>query len=136
MRILSLSEVRAAASGPEANPQLLMRRAGYAVAQFCAAQFKFSSVCVLCGTGDTGGAGLIAAEALQRVAETVAVIVLAKQADELGADVAACLGSDIQPIWIAEAPEFAGGAVQQALGADLVIDAVLGASFKPPLDGL
>jgi ADP-dependent NAD(P)H-hydrate dehydratase / NAD(P)H-hydrate epimerase len=136
MRILSLSEVRAAASGPEANPQLLMRRAGYAVAQFCAAQFKFSSVCVLCGTGDTGGAGLIAAEALQRLAETVAVIVLAKQAGELSADVAACLGSDIQPIWIAEAADFASVAAQQALGADLVIDAVLGAGFKPPLDGL
>jgi hydroxyethylthiazole kinase-like uncharacterized protein yjeF len=136
MRILTCSEVREAASGPEANPQLLMRRAGYAVAQFCAAQFKFSSVCVVCGKGDIGGAGLIAAEALQRIAETVAVIVLAKQADELGADVAACLGSDIQPIWIAEAAEFASAAVQQALGADLVIDAVLGAGFKPPLDGL
>lgn len=136
MRILTCSEVREAASGPEANPQLLMRRAGYAVAQFCAAQFKFSSVCVLCGKGDTGGAGLIAAEALHRVAETVSVIVLAKQADELSADVAACLGSDIQPIWISEAAEFESGAAQQALGADLVIDAVLGAGFKPPLDGL
>jgi NAD(P)H-hydrate epimerase len=136
MRILTCSEVREAASGPEANPQLLMRRAGYAVAQFCAAQFKFSSVCVLCGKGDTGGAGLIAAEALQRLAETVSVIVLAKQADELSADVAACLGPDIQPIWIAEAADFASGAAQEALGADLVIDAVLGAGFKPPLDGL
>jgi hydroxyethylthiazole kinase-like uncharacterized protein yjeF len=136
MRILTCSEVREAASGPEANPQLLMRRAGYAVAQFCASQFKFSSVCVLCGTGDIGGAGLIAAEALQRLAETVAVIILAKQADELSPDVAACLGPDIQPIWIAEAAEFGSAAAQQALGADLVIDAVLGAGFKPPLDGL
>jgi ADP-dependent NAD(P)H-hydrate dehydratase / NAD(P)H-hydrate epimerase len=136
MRILTCSEVRAAASGPEANPQLLMRRAGYAVAQFCASQFKFSSVCVLCGKGDTGGAGLIAAAALQRVAETVAVIILAKQADELRPDVAACLSGDIRPTWIAEAADFSGAAAQQALGADLVIDAVLGAGFKPPLDGL
>jgi hypothetical protein len=45
MRILTRSEVRAATSGLEANPQILIRRAGYAVAQFCASQFKFSSVC-------------------------------------------------------------------------------------------
>jgi hydroxyethylthiazole kinase-like uncharacterized protein yjeF len=136
MRILTCSEAREAASGPEANPQLLMRRAGYAVAQFCASQFNFSSVCVLCGKGDTGGAGLIAAEALQRIAETVAVIILAKQADELSPDVAACLSADIQPIWIAEEADFASAAAQQALGADLVIDAILGAGFKPPLRGL
>ena len=115
MRILTCSETREAASGPEATPQLLMRRAGYAVAQFCASQFKFSSVCVLCGTGDIGGAGLIAAEALQRFAETVAVIILAKQADELSPDVAACLGPGIQPIWIAEAADFASGAAQRRL---------------------
>jgi ADP-dependent NAD(P)H-hydrate dehydratase / NAD(P)H-hydrate epimerase len=136
MRILTCSEAREAASGPEANPQILMRRAGYAVAQFCASQFKFSSACVLCGKGNNGGAGLIAAEALRRVAETVSVIILAKQADELSRDVAACLHPDVQPIWVSEEADFASGAAQEALGADLVIDAILGTGFKPPLRGL
>jgi ADP-dependent NAD(P)H-hydrate dehydratase / NAD(P)H-hydrate epimerase len=136
MRILTCSEVREAASGPEADPQMLMRRAGYAVAQFCASQFKFGSVCVVAGKGDTGGAGLVAAEALQRVAEAVSVVMLAKQADELSPEVAACLSAGIQPIWIADEADFASDAVQEALGADLVIDAMLGAGFKPPLRGL
>jgi hydroxyethylthiazole kinase-like uncharacterized protein yjeF len=136
MRILTRSEVETAASGPEAGPQILMQRAGYAVAQFCASQFKFRSVCVVCGRGKKGATGLIAATALQPIAETVAVIMLARAADELSADVAACLSGDFEPIWIADETDLAGGAAQQALGADLIIDAIVGTGFKPPLRGL
>jgi hydroxyethylthiazole kinase-like uncharacterized protein yjeF len=136
MRILNCSEAETAASGPEASPQILMQRAGYAVAQFCASQFKFRSVCVVCGRGKNGGTGLIAATALQPIAETVSVIILARAADELSADVAACLSGDVEPIWIADETDLAGRAAQQALGADLVIDAIVGTGFIPPLRGL
>jgi NAD(P)H-hydrate epimerase len=136
MRILSCSEAATAASGPEASPQILMQRAGYAVAQFCASQFKFRRVCVVCGRGKKGGTGLIAAAALQPIAETVSVIILARAADELKTEVAACLSHDIEPIWIADETDLAGAAVQQALGADLIIDAIVGTGFKPPLRGL
>jgi len=78
MRILTCREADEAAAGQEVSPEVLMRRAGYAVAQFCASQFKFRSACVVCGRGKNGGAGLMAAEALCRVAETVSVIMLAK----------------------------------------------------------
>ncbi len=133
MRILTCSEAATAASGPEASPENLMRRAGYAVAQFCAAQFKFRSVCIVCGRGKKGGTGLIAAAALQPIAERVAVIILARAADELSTDVAACLSGDLAPIWIADQSDLAGAAAQQALGADLIIDAIVGTGFKPPL---
>jgi hydroxyethylthiazole kinase-like uncharacterized protein yjeF len=133
MRILTCSEAAEAASGPEANPQIVMRRAGYAIAQFCASQFKFRSVCVVCGRGKKGGTGLIAAAALQQIAETVAVIILARAPDELSTDVAACLSSDVEPIWIADQTDLAGAAAQQALGADLIIDAIVGTGLKPPL---
>ncbi len=136
MRILTCSEAGEAASGPEADPQVLVRRAGYAVAQFCVSQFKFRSVCVLCGRGKNGCAGLIAAEVLGRVADAVAVIVLAKGADELRAEVAACLPPEVEPIWIADETDFASAFVQQALGADLIVDALVGTGFKPPLRGL
>jgi hydroxyethylthiazole kinase-like uncharacterized protein yjeF len=136
MRILACTQADDAASGPETSPQVLMQRAGYAVAQFCAAQFKFGSVCVVCGRGRKGGTGLIAAAALQRIADTVAVMILARSADELSADVSACLSGDVDPIWIADEADLAGAAAQQALGADLVIDAVVGTGFKPPLRGL
>jgi ADP-dependent NAD(P)H-hydrate dehydratase / NAD(P)H-hydrate epimerase len=133
MRILARSEADGAAAGPEASPEVLMRRAGYAVAQFCASQFKFRSACVVCGKGKNGGAGLMAAEALRRVAETVSVIMLAKRADELRPEVAAFLSADMQPMWIADEADFASAAVQEALGADLIVDAMMGTGFKPPL---
>src|SRR5215468_7501766 len=133
MRILTCSEADEAAAGPEASPEVLMRRAGYAVAQFCASQFKFRSACVVCGRGKNGGAGLVAAEALHRVAETVSVIMLAKRADELRPEVAACLSADLDPMWIAEEADFANAAVQEALDADLIVDAIIGTGFKPPL---
>jgi len=136
MRILTCNEAGEAASGPEADPQVLMRRAGYAVAQFCISQFKFRSVCVLCGRGKNGGAGLIAAEALRRVADAVAVIVLAKGLDDLRPELATCLPADVKAFWIADETDFASASVQQALGADLVVDALVGTGFKPPLRGL
>ncbi len=136
MRIFTCSETDEAASGPEASPEVLLRRAGYAVAQFCASQFKFRSVCVLCGKGKKGGAGLIAADALHRVADTVSLIIVAKGAEELRPEVAACLPSRAEPIWIADEADFARAPVQQALGADLIIDALVGTGFKAPLRGL
>jgi NAD(P)H-hydrate epimerase len=64
------------------------------------------------------------------------VIILAKGADELGPGVAACLGADVQPIWIADEADLATEAAQEALSADLLIDAVIGTGFKPPLRGV
>jgi ADP-dependent NAD(P)H-hydrate dehydratase / NAD(P)H-hydrate epimerase len=136
MRILTGSESAQAASGPEASPAVLLRRAGYAIAQFCASQFKFRSVCVLCGKGKKGGAGLVAAEALERIADTISLIILAKGAEELAPEVAACLPPYAKPIWIADEADFARDLVQQALGADLIIDALVGTGFKAPLRGL
>lgn len=136
MRILTCSEADEAAAGPEASLDVLMRRAGYAVAQFCASQFEFSSACVVCGRGKNGGAGLMAAEALRRVAETVSVIMLAKRADELRPEAAACLSSGMAPMWIADEADLADAAVQEALAADLIVDAMIGIGCKPPLRGV
>ena len=133
MRILTRSEAAAAAGAAAEEPQMSLRRAGYATAQFCAAQFKFGSVCVVCGTGSKGGAGLVAAEALGRLAQSVAVIILAAGPDELAPDIAACLPTSIRPIWIADAADMDSELARQALAADLVVDAIIGTGFKPPL---
>src|SRR5437016_6191186 len=69
MRILTSEEVRQAereaTKRAGVSTATLMHAAGYAVAQFCLAHFKFSSVCVVCGKGNNGGDGLVAAEALR-----------------------------------------------------------------------
>lgn len=115
---------------------VLIQRAGYAVAQFCVANFKFRSVCVVCGRGKNGARGVVAAESLGRVAEDVSVIVLAKEAAELESDAAAFIERlSPQPIWISSEADFGAAHVQEAFQADLIVDAIARAS-KPPLAGL
>jgi ADP-dependent NAD(P)H-hydrate dehydratase / NAD(P)H-hydrate epimerase len=139
MRILTCDEIQQAeqqaVSRPGMSPLVLIQRAGYAVAQFCVANFKFRSVCVVCGRGKNGASGMVAAESLGSVAENVSVIVLAKEAAELEPDTAAFVERlSPQPIWISE-EGFQSPHVQEAFQADLIVDAIAGGS-KAPLTGL
>jgi ADP-dependent NAD(P)H-hydrate dehydratase / NAD(P)H-hydrate epimerase len=141
MRILTTDEVREAereaAGRPNMSTLVLMQRAGSAVAQFCLAHFKFDSVCVVCGKGNNGGKGMAAAEALRSAAAKISVIVLARDQSELSPDAAAmCARLSLPPIWIADAAAFDSDVLREALAADLILDAVLGAGFKAPLRGL
>ena len=43
----------------------LMENAGSAVAEFAQKHFDFNSVCVVCGKGNNGGDGFVAARKLQ-----------------------------------------------------------------------
>src|SRR5438552_3906236 len=106
MRILTSDEVRRAAreatSRPDMSALVLKQRAGYAVAQFCVSNFKFKSVCVICGQGNNGADGLAAAAALRGIATDIFVIVLAESMDELGTDAASlCSTFNLHPWWIA-----------------------------------
>jgi len=142
MRILTADEVREAErqalTRPEISTLVLMHRAGHAAAQFCLANFKFSSVCVVCGKGNNGGDGFVAAEALREVAGNVSVIVLAKDAVDLSPDAATmCSRMTVPPTWVASETEFQDVNIRTTLGgADLIIDAIVGTGFKPPLRGL
>ena len=115
----------------------LMENAGTAVAEFAQKHFQFNSVCVVCGKGNNGGDGFVAARKLREAGKQVSVIVLAKGANELRGDAAEMfkkLGST--PLWIAAEKDFSGTKVRQALKAELFLDALLGTGFKPPLKGL
>lgn len=137
MRILSCDELhraeREATSKPGMSMPILMQRAGYAVMQFCMANFKFNSVCVVCGPGTNGGRGLAAAECLKGVTEAVSAIILAKDANELCPDAAAMLDNlTVEPIWLGDNSQFANATVQEALHSDLLLDAISDAGSKEP----
>lgn len=141
MRILTSDEVRQikveAASRTDTPASLFIQRAGYAVAQFCLAHFKFRSVCVVCGAGGNGADGLMAAQVLSGIAEEVSTIVLAKDANALSPEAAAiCDSLATGPMWVFDEAGFQNDAVQLALEAELIIDAVVGTGFKPPLEGI
>jgi hydroxyethylthiazole kinase-like uncharacterized protein yjeF len=141
MRVITCDELRQIAHDAEGRADtsvsVFIQRAGYAVAQFCLAHFKFRSVCVVCGNGGNGTDGLMAAQVLSGIAEQISVIVLAEGEKALSPDAAAIYANlTVKPIWIFDDAGFQADAVQLALEADLIIDAVIGTGFKPPLEGI
>jgi ADP-dependent NAD(P)H-hydrate dehydratase / NAD(P)H-hydrate epimerase len=115
----------------------LMENAGTAVAEFAQKHFDFQAVCVVCGKGNNGGDGFVAARKLHEAGKKVAVIVLAKSGDDLRFDAAAMFQKlPITPLWVSEEEQFMQAEVQEALKAELIVDAILGTGFKPPIQGI
>jgi ADP-dependent NAD(P)H-hydrate dehydratase / NAD(P)H-hydrate epimerase len=137
MKIVSADEMRSidrATSERFGVPSLtLMENAGTAVAEHAFTQYGFAqSIVVLCGKGNNGGDGLVAARHLQEKGKSVRVILLADAADLRG-DAAAMYGKlPIHANRVRTSEE-----LKSAIGsADLYIDAILGTGFKPPVKGL
>ena len=119
----------------------LMERAGGAVATFCLRQYgTLSRVAVLCGKGNNGGDGFVAARMLTQAGWQVRVILLGRM-DEVKGDAAVALRrlrDEASAVIVDEVVDEAGlKACAPILGdAGLLLDAVVGTGFKPPLRGL
>lgn len=117
----------------------LMAAAGGAVAHFAERAFPAARrITVLCGRGNNGGDGMVAARLLAEAGRAVRVLLLGNAAD-LHAELAALwLGLSGQDgIEQHEVTTEAGlDALQQVFAADLIVDAVVGTGFRPPLRGL
>ncbi|MDR3750405.1 MAG: NAD(P)H-hydrate dehydratase [Terracidiphilus sp.] len=117
----------------------LMRAAAAAVAAFARGQFpRARRVTVLCGRGNNGGDGMMTAWLLARAGLDVTTLLLGTPAG---------LKGDAAEAW-AELTTPPSGAIhvvtaaqdlarlKGALDTDLIVDAVVGTGFKPPLKGL
>jgi hydroxyethylthiazole kinase-like uncharacterized protein yjeF len=141
MKIVTAEEMRAidrATTEKYGIPSLtLMENAGTGVAEFAQKHFEFNTVCVVCGKGNNGGDGFVAARKLHEAGKKVSVIVLAKGPDELRGDAAEMFKKlDVPAMWVADEKDFSKPEIEQALHSDLILDAILGTGFKPPLKGL
>jgi len=141
MKIVTAEEMRAidrATTEKYGVPSLtLMENAGTAVAEFAQKHFDFNSVCAVCGKGNNGGDGFVAARKLLEAGKKVSVIVLAKGPDELRGDAAEMFKNlSIPALWVADEKDFTKSEIEQALKSDLILDAILGTGFKPPLQGI
>jgi hydroxyethylthiazole kinase-like uncharacterized protein yjeF len=143
MHVLSAAEMQAcdrATTEQFGVPSiLLMRAASATVAEFARREFpQAKRVTVLCGRGNNGGDGMMAARLLVEAGLDVTTLLLGA-AEDLKGDAAhawAELTSPMQGrVHIVNA---AGDLVRHknALEADLILDAVVGTGFKPPLKGL
>ena len=159
MKILTSAEMvatdRRTAAEFGVSFETLMEQAGGAVAKFCLRQYPWvRRVAVLCGKGNNGGDGFVAARTLARAGKTVRVVLLGA-ANEVKGEAAAALaqletaGSHAWSAHVgAGVADMGKGSVSLAEvrdesglagvlgGAELVIDAVVGTGFKPPLRGL
>jgi len=143
MKILSAAEMQAcdrATTERFGVPSLeLMRAAAAAVAGFARERFpQARRVTEMCGRGNNGGDGMMAACLLAGAGLDVTTLLLGEPAGITG---------DAAQAWL-EISSLACGHVHiltkaedlerraDALNADLILDAVVGTGFKPPLKGL
>ncbi len=116
----------------------LMRHAGEAVARFVECEFPDRRrITVLCGKGNNGGDGFVAARALAGAGKDVRVLLLGHPGDLKGDAKAAFEELGIAPVLAPDEPALTSAEVKSLLDqSDLLLDAVVGTGFKPPLHGV
>jgi NAD(P)H-hydrate epimerase len=144
MQVLSAAEMQAcdrATTERFGVPSLdLMRAASAAVAGFARQQFpQVRRVTVLCGRGNNGGDGMMTARLLAAAGLEVTTLLLGEPGKLTGDALAAwgeLLASALPgTVHVVEKAEELSRQ-DDALTTDLIIDAVLGTGFKPPMKGL
>ncbi|MGA7751860.1 MAG: NAD(P)H-hydrate dehydratase [Candidatus Sulfotelmatobacter sp.] len=141
MKIVTAAEMRAidhATSERFGVPSLtLMENAGTAVADHVLSHYPAArKIVVLCGKGNNGGDGFVAARHLLEKGKTVEIVLLADPAD-LHGDAEAMFGRlPLPPIAVQSVDGLKSARIQAILAADLYLDAILGTGFRPPVSDL
>jgi ADP-dependent NAD(P)H-hydrate dehydratase / NAD(P)H-hydrate epimerase len=123
--VAQMRAIDAASAAAGVATRSLMENAGRAVAEAVRARFSPRPLAVLCGPGNNGGDGWIAACALLEAGWPVSVETLVSRA-HLQGDAAAAAGQ-----WRGDVAALGAG----GLSAELYIDALFGAGLSRPLDG-
>lgn len=116
----------------------LMRAAGAAVARFVPREYAgLQRVVVLCGKGNNGGDGMVAAHDLRRAGKQVTVFLLGRPEDLKG-DARRAFELWHGRVELLDEPmALDGEAFQKAMThAELCVDAVVGTGVQPPLRGM
>jgi ADP-dependent NAD(P)H-hydrate dehydratase / NAD(P)H-hydrate epimerase len=115
----------------------LMENAGMAVADFVVSHWTSAKrIGVVCGKGNNGGDGFVAARKLQQAGWEVQVLLLA-QPSELRGDAAEMFSKlPAPPVIAASSEELRRDPARAVLDADVLLDAILGTGFRPPVSGL
>jgi hydroxyethylthiazole kinase-like uncharacterized protein yjeF len=115
----------------------LMENAGSAVAEFVLDEYpEAKCIGVICGKGNNGGDGFVAARKLHEAGRQVEVLLLADPA-ELKGDAAAMFKKlPAKAVVARNEDELKGGAALRVYETDVIVDAIFGTGFKPPLGKL
>lgn len=148
MKIVSIEEMRAidrVTSERFDVPSLtLMENAGSAVARFILAEYpQARRVGIICGRGNNGGDGFVIARKLVEAGRAVHVMLLSDPA-ELHGDAGITfdkMAKLLQPMNLApqvvrEPSQLDSPSSSHAFGTDVIVDAILGTGFRPPVSPL
>jgi ADP-dependent NAD(P)H-hydrate dehydratase / NAD(P)H-hydrate epimerase len=146
MKIVSAAEMRAidrSTSERFGVPSLtLMENAGSAVARFILGDYpQAERIGIVCGKGNNGGDGFVAARKLAEAGRAARVLLLCDPS-ELRGDAAAMFERMIAgrvkvvPLVVRELASLDAAGAPEILASDLIVDAVLGTGFRPPVSDL
>jgi ADP-dependent NAD(P)H-hydrate dehydratase / NAD(P)H-hydrate epimerase len=141
MKIVSAAEMRAidrATSERFGVPSLtLMENAGLAVARFILSNYaRAERIAVICGKGNNGGDGFVAARKLAEAGRAVRVLLLCAP-EELRGDAEAMFQQlTVRPLIVTEPSGLDSAEAIEMFAAALIVDAVLGTGFRPPVSPL
>ncbi|HXM20422.1 MAG TPA: NAD(P)H-hydrate dehydratase [Terriglobales bacterium] len=120
----------------------LMENAGTAVADFVVSQYPSAErIGVICGKGNNGGDGFVAARKLKAAGKEVRVVLLAEPS-ELQGDAAEMFRKllvapvIVRPNIVRSSEELKREPARSVFESDVLLDAILGTGFKPPVSGL
>jgi hydroxyethylthiazole kinase-like uncharacterized protein yjeF len=146
MKIVSSAEMREidrVTSERFGVPSLtLMENAGSAVAEFALSAYSSAKTFgLICGKGNNGGDGFVVACKLQKAGKQIGVLLLA-DSKELRGDAAENYArlagtSKSPPLIIAKSSaDLYSESARAVFESDVLIDAILGSGFRPPVSGL
>jgi hydroxyethylthiazole kinase-like uncharacterized protein yjeF len=115
----------------------LMENAGSAVAEFALQSYPLAkSFGVICGKGNNGGDGLVVTRMLREAGKEMRVLLLADP-KELRGDAAANYEKlPVKPVIAKSSEDLESASAQAVFKSDVLIDAILGSGFRPPVSGL
>ena len=148
MKIVSAEEMREidrVTSERFGVPSLtLMENAGSAVARFVLSDYPHAErVGILCGKGNNGGDGFVVARKLVEAGRAVRVLLLSDP-EELRGDAAVMFQHmveslhpvNVAPLIVREASGLDSSDAAEVFAADVIVDAILGTGFRPPVSPL
>src|SRR5208283_3316655 len=107
-----------------------------AVAQFVLDHYRHANrIAVICGKGNNGGDGFVAARKLHRAGRVVEVLLLAAPSKLHGDALSMFERLPLRPIALRNAQELQAESSRSLANCDLLIDAILGTGFHPPVEG-
>lgn len=122
----------------------LMENAGTAVASFILSDYpQAERIGIVCGKGNNGGDGFVVARRLVEVGRAVRVLLLCDSKDLRG-DAAVMFQKmletlrpqNVVPVIVREAKELDSFEAPEIFAADVIVDAILGTGFRPPVSPL